>query len=78
MYTINLVNGEFCTPKIKYLYTTIDCVNRLHNTYIKKLPLYNGNLQSNVWLAGFTDADEHFQISLEGYYGLNQSTYVEE
>lgn len=70
---INLINGKFRTPKIKYLYRAIDRINLIHNTNIKKLPLDNSNIGSNSWLAGFTDADGHFQVSLEGIYGLNKS-----
>lgn len=70
---INLINGKFRTPKIKYLYRAIDHINMVYNTNIEKLPLDNSNIESNAWLAGFTDADGHFQISLEGIYGLNKS-----
>ncbi len=70
---INLINGKFRTPKIKYLYRAIDHINMIHNTNIKKLPLDNSNIESNAWLAGFADADGHFQISLQGIYGLNNS-----
>lgn len=70
---INLINGKFRTPKIKYLYRAIDHINMIHNTNIKKLPLDNSNIESNAWLAGFADADGHFQISLEGIYGSNNS-----
>jgi hypothetical protein len=70
---INLINGKFRTPKVKYLYRAIDHVNIIHNTNIEKLPLDNSNIETNPWLSGFTDADGHFQISLEGNYGLNKS-----
>jgi len=70
---INLINGKFRTPKIKYLHRAIDHINLIHNTNIEKLPLDISNIDSNAWLAGFTDADGHFQISLEGIYGLNKS-----
>ena len=70
---INLINGKFRTPKIKYLHRAIDHINLIHNTNIKKLFLDNSNIESNAWLAGFTDADGHFQISLEGIYGLHKS-----
>lgn len=70
---INLINGKFRTPKIKFLYKAIDHINLIHKTNIEKLPLDNSNIESNSWLAGFTDADGHFQVSLEGVYGLNKS-----
>lgn len=67
---INLINGKFRTPKIKYLYKAIDHLNLLYNTNIQKLPLDASNLESNAWLAGFTDADGNFSVSLEGSYAL--------
>jgi len=69
---INLINGKFRTPKIKYLYRAIDHINLIHKTNIEKLPLDNSNIESNSWLAGFTDADGHFQINLGGTYRLNK------
>jgi len=44
---INLINGKFRTPKIKYLYKAIDRINLIHNTNIEKLPLDNSNIGSN-------------------------------
>jgi hypothetical protein len=70
---INLINSKFRTPKIKYLYRVINHINTLRNVNIEKLPLNNSILESNAWLTGFTYADGHFQISLEGLYGLNKS-----
>lgn len=68
---INLINGKFRTPKIKALHKAIDRLNSIHNTNIEKLPLDTSNLNSNAWLAGFTDADGNFHISLMGIYELN-------
>jgi hypothetical protein len=45
---INLINGKFRTPKIKYLHRAIDYVNEVHNISIEKLPLDNSNLGSNA------------------------------
>ena len=73
---INMINGKFRTPKIKYLHKAIDYLNLLYNANIKKLPLDNSSLDSNAWLAGFSDADGHFQISLEGNYSLNKSRHT--
>lgn len=70
---INLINGKFRTPKIKYLYRAIEQINLKHGTTIEKLPLNNSKINSNAWLAGFTDADGNFQINLGGLYGLNGS-----
>lgn len=66
---INLVNGKFRTPKLKYLHRAIDYVNEVHITHIEKLPLDNSNLGSNAWLAGMTNSDGNFHISLMGVYG---------
>lgn len=70
---INLINGKFRTPKIKYLHRAIDHINLVHNTDIEKLPIDTSSIDSSPWLAGFTDADGNFIISLEGIYGLNNS-----
>jgi len=66
---INLINGIFRTPKVKYLYRAIYHINMIHNTDIEKLPLDISKIESNAWLAGFADAQGHFQISLHGVYG---------
>jgi len=70
---INLINGKFRTPKIKYLHRAIDQINFKYNISINKLPLDNSSLESNSWLAGMVDADGNFHISLEGVYGSNNS-----
>jgi hypothetical protein len=44
---INLINGKFRTPKIKYLHKAIDHINLKYNLNIKKLPLDNSSLESN-------------------------------
>lgn len=70
---INLINGKFRTPKIKYLHRAIEHINLIHDTNIEKLPLDNSNLGSSSWLAGMVDADGCFYISLNGVYGSNNS-----
>lgn len=70
---VNLINGKFRTPKIKYLYKAIDHINLLHSRNIQKLPLNNSDLGSNSWIAGFADADGNFTISLEGCYAQTLS-----
>ena len=70
---ISLINGKFRTPKLIYLHRAIYHLNLIHNLNIKILPLDNSSLLSNPWLAGITDADGNFIISLEGLYGLNNS-----
>lgn len=71
---ITMINGKFRTPKIKYLHRAIDFINLKHNVTIPKLPLDVSDFNSNPWLAGFTDADGNFLVSLEGEYGLTNST----
>ena len=61
---INLVNGKFRTPKIIYLYRAIDYLNLRYNMNISKLPLDKSNINSNAWLAGMTDSDGCFHISI--------------
>jgi hypothetical protein len=41
---INLINGKFRTPKIKYLHRAIDQINFKYNISINKLPLDNSSL----------------------------------
>jgi hypothetical protein len=45
---INLINGIFRTPKVKYLYRAIDHINMIHNTDIEKLPLDISKIESNA------------------------------
>jgi hypothetical protein len=68
-----MINGKFRTPKIIYLHKAIDRINLKYNMKIDKLPLYKGDLDSNPWLAGMTDADGTFVISLAGKYARNDS-----
>jgi hypothetical protein len=70
---INLVNGKFRTPKIKYLHRAIDYLNNVYNTNIEKLPLDKSNLLDNPWLTGMADSDGNFHIALCGIYGSNNS-----
>lgn len=59
---INLINGEFKTPKIVKLYKLIDFCNLKYSLSIEKKPLNTNNLNSNYWLSGFIDADGGFYI----------------
>jgi hypothetical protein len=52
------------TPKIEALQRLIIWLNRRANTNISLLPLDTSNLGCNSWLAGFSDADAYFQVSL--------------
>lgn len=59
---IEMLNGEFRTPKIRQFYDLIDWINKNHRSNFPKLPLNNNNLNNNSWLAGFIDADGSFSI----------------
>lgn len=59
---INLINGEFKTPKIVMLHKLIDFCNLKYSLSIEKKPLNTNNLNSNYWLSGFIDADGGFYI----------------
>ena len=61
---IHLINGFMRTPKIEALHRAINWINKQDNTYIACLGLDLSPLDSNSWLAGFTDADGSFTISL--------------
>ena len=59
---VNLVNGYFRTPKIQTFHKLIDFLNVKHNLNIIKLPIDNFTLDSNAWLAVFTEADGYFGV----------------
>jgi LAGLIDADG endonuclease len=59
---IEYINGELRTPKIIQLHNLINWINKNHSSEIIKLPLKNGNINKDSWLAGFIDADGSFFI----------------
>ena len=63
---VNLINGEFRTPKIKALHKIIDWINanpKYNNSnIIDKMPLNTTPLDSNSWFSGFTEGDGSFNI----------------
>lgn len=61
---INLINGHMRTPKIEALHRAIRWINEKDNSSIPCLGLDKSSLDSNSWLAGFTDADGNFSIVL--------------
>jgi hypothetical protein len=61
---INLINGFMRTPKIEALYRAIKWYNDFQNLNIKPLDLDNSPINSNAWLAGFSDGDGNFSVNL--------------
>ena len=61
---INLINGYMRTPKIEALHRAIDWINENDNSSIPCLSLDLSPIESNNWLAGFSDADGSFSITL--------------
>jgi hypothetical protein len=59
---VNLINGQFRTPKINQLHLLIDWLNNKHDINIAKLPIDNTSLIQNGWLTGFIEADGGFFI----------------
>ena len=59
---INLINGYMRTPKIEALHRAINWINENDNTSIPSLSLDLSPIDSNSWLAGFTDADGNFSL----------------
>lgn len=60
---INLINGYFRTPKHEALVRLINFINiRYKDVNINIKELDNTPLNSNAWLAGFSDADSSFLI----------------
>lgn len=62
---VNLINGKMRTPKIEALYRLIDHLNaRFPSSNLVKLPLDESPLGENAWLAGFSEGDCSFQVSI--------------
>lgn len=61
---IHLINGYMRTPKIEALHRAINWFNDYDNLNISCLGLDKSNIDSNSWLAGFTDGDGNFSITL--------------
>lgn len=61
---IHIINGYMRTPKIEALHRTIFWFNVNKNMDIKPLDLDLSPIDSNSWLAGFTDGDGNFSITL--------------
>ena len=61
---VNLINGYMRTPKIEALHRAIIWFNEFYNCKIDCLALDLSPIDSNAWLAGFTDGDGNFSINL--------------
>ncbi len=61
---IHIINGYMRTPKIEALHRAIHWFNDNNNTDIKPLGLDLSPIDSNSWLAGFTETHSSFIISM--------------
>lgn len=61
---INIINGYMRTPKIEALHRAINWYNEFDKTSLRCLDLDHSDIESNSWLAGFTDGDGNFSILL--------------
>lgn len=61
---IHIINGYMRTPKIEALHRAINWYNENMNKEIKPLDLDSSPINSNSWLAGFTDGDGNFSLTL--------------
>lgn len=61
---IHIINGYLRTPKIEALHRAINWYKDNMNINIKPLGLDLSSIDSNAWLAGFTDTHSSFIISM--------------
>ena len=61
---IQIINGKMRTPKIEALHRAINWYNSNKGTNIEPLGLDLSPIDSNAWLAGFSDGDANFSINL--------------
>lgn len=61
---IIIINGFMRTPKIEALHRAIDWFNNYNGGTILPLGLDLSPIYSNAWLAGFSDGDSNFSITL--------------
>jgi hypothetical protein len=61
---IKIINGFMRTPKIEALHRAINWYNNNMSTNIEPLGLDLSPIDSNAWLAGFSDGDSNFSITL--------------
>lgn len=61
---VNIINGYMRTPKIEALHRAIKWFNDFDKCNINCLGLDQSSIDCNAWLAGFTDGDGSFSITL--------------
>lgn len=61
---LSFINGFLRGPKTVTLWQALDFLNKKFDLSIPLLPINNSPILSNAWLAGFSDGDSTFQISL--------------
>ncbi len=61
---INIINGYMRTPKVEALHRSIAWFNKFDNQNINCLSQDNTPIDSNSWLAGFSDGDANFSITI--------------
>jgi hypothetical protein len=59
---IHLINGKMRTPKVEALHRAVSYINKIDKINIPLLSLYFSPLNSNVLLAGISDAYPNFPI----------------
>lgn len=64
MKIINIINGFMRTPKIEALHRAINWFHLNDHSSMECLGLDCSPINSNAWLAGFTDGDGNFSINL--------------
>ena len=68
---VKRINGKFRTPKLEALHRLIFWLNEYNKfEIIELLPLDNSDLNSNAWLAGFSDCDSNFLITYSNSNGI--------
>ena len=61
---INLIHGYMRTPKLEALHKAINCFHKFDSFAIECLAIDNSLIDSNGWLAGFSNDDANFFITL--------------
>lgn len=61
---VEIINGYMRTPKIEALHRAINWLYENNHCNIDCLPIDNSPIDSNSWLAGFSDGDANFSITL--------------